>query len=272
MSIRDLELPFRVGTTSYIIEDDLVANATFLADRVQDMQLVLFDLPEGQSNVPDAPTIRALQTIGCDHDFSFTVHLMDDLRLMTCDGRKSPSIERGRKVIDLTSRPNATGLCAASRWQRVPCIRLCASALTSWQDEVLQALELVGQWAGDPALLAVENLESYPPEFVTPIVERLPVSRCVDVGHLWLDGHNALPHLQSALHRTRVVHIHGVNKRDHVSLAHSEPEALDAVISTLLKARFDGVVTLEIFELPDFETSITSFLESVERCQQRLDT
>lgn len=272
MSIRDLELPFRVGTTSYIIEDDLVANATFLAERVQDMQLVLFDLPEGQSNLPDAPTIRALQTIGCDHDFSFTVHLMDDLRLMTCDGRKSPSIERGRKVIELTRdlMPQAYVLHLDGKEFRAS--NFTPSALTHWQDEVLQALELVGQWAGDPALLAVENLESYPPEFVTPIVERLPVSRCVDVGHLWLDGHNALPHLQSALHRTRVVHIHGVNKRDHVSLAHSEPEALDAVISTLLKARFDGVVTLEIFELPDFETSITSFLESVERCQQRLDT
>ena len=270
MNIRDLEMPYRVGTTSYIIEDDLVANATFLAERVQDMQLVLFDLPEGPSNLPDAPMIRALKAIGGDHDFSFTVHLMDDLRLLASDGRESPSMERGREVIELTRdlMPQAYVLHLDAKEFRVP--GFSPSALARWQDEMLQALELVGQWAGDPSLLEVENLESYPPEFVTPIVERLPVSRCVDVGHLWLDGHDALPHLKSALHRTRVVHIHGVNKRDHVSLAHSESEALDAVISILLKAQFDGVVTLEIFGLPDFETSIASLLESVERCQSNL--
>jgi hypothetical protein len=36
-------LPFRLGPTSYILPADLVANAKFLADKVQDVQLVRGD-------------------------------------------------------------------------------------------------------------------------------------------------------------------------------------------------------------------------------------
>ena len=44
--------PFRLGATSYILPADLVANAKFLAGKVDDIELVLFDLEEGQSNLP----------------------------------------------------------------------------------------------------------------------------------------------------------------------------------------------------------------------------
>ena len=52
MDVRSWQLPFRVGATSYSIEDDLLGNARFLAGQVQDMQLVLFDLPGGQATCP----------------------------------------------------------------------------------------------------------------------------------------------------------------------------------------------------------------------------
>src|SRR5690606_5606110 len=57
VNVRDWGLPFRVGATSYVVEDDLLPNARYLAPIVQDMQLVLFDLPGGPSNLPDAATV-----------------------------------------------------------------------------------------------------------------------------------------------------------------------------------------------------------------------
>ena len=74
-----MQIPFRIGTTSYIIEDDLVANARFLADKVSDMQLVLFDLPDGPSNLPTPQTVAELAQIGRLSGLTYSVHLIDDL-------------------------------------------------------------------------------------------------------------------------------------------------------------------------------------------------
>ena len=126
----------------------------------------------------------------------------------------------------------------------------------SWQDHSARALELAAEWAGGPERLAVENLERYPLDFILPVIDRVPVSRCVDVGHLWLDGHDPLPYLQAALPRTKVVHIHGIAGRDHQSLAHMPPHKLNPVIELLLREKYSGVLTLEVFGEEDFCSSL----------------
>ncbi|MEZ4559516.1 MAG: hypothetical protein R2854_24280 [Caldilineaceae bacterium] len=92
------------------------------------------------------------------------------------------------------------------------------SALVHWQEEQAIALEQLAALVETPSQLAVENLEGYAPDFVTPVVERTPVARCVDVGHLWLDGHDPRPSLRRR-GAAAVVHLHGVGDRDHQSVA-----------------------------------------------------
>ena len=103
-----------------------------------------------------------------------------------------------------------------------------------WQDHSVRALEIVSEWAGGPDKLAVENLETYPLDFIQPVLDRIPVSRCVDIGHLWLDGHDPIPYLQAALPRTRVIHMHGIAERDHRSLAFMPQEKVRAVWEELI--------------------------------------
>jgi len=55
--------PFRLGTTSYILPADLLMNVEFLADRVDDIELVLFE-SDDMTNLPDAATVRALERDG----------------------------------------------------------------------------------------------------------------------------------------------------------------------------------------------------------------
>jgi hypothetical protein len=55
--------------------------------------------------------------------------------------------------------------------------------LECWQKDIAQTLELLGEWAGGLDKLAVENLEGYPPDFVDPVVDRIGVGQCVDLGH-----------------------------------------------------------------------------------------
>ncbi len=257
-------LPFRIGTTSYIIPDNLLVNARFLVDKVQDMQLVLFDVPGGPNNLPDAQTVTALAKLADEHAFTYTVHLISDLGWGDGD---HPSLAQARQVIELTQalQPWAYVLHLEGKTVRAP--YTLPARLQKWQADRVRALERVATWAGDPALLVVENLEGYPPDFVQPVVQRTLVSRCVDVGHLWLDGHDPLPYLRVALPRTRVIHLHGLAVRDHESLAHMSPAQLDPVIDVLLGEHYTGVLTLEVFGEQDFDSSLTALAASIERCR-----
>ena len=263
-----LAVPFRLGATSYVIEDGLAANARHLAGQAQDVQLVLFDLPDGPSNLPAPDEVAELARIGREAGLGYTVHLLDDI----CPGAPDhPSLRRARMVMELTRplAPWAYVLHLEGRAVREDNTQ--AHALAQWQVGQAAALRQIAAWAGDARLLAVENLEGYPPEFVSPVVEALAptphaVSRCVDVGHLWLDGHDPLPHLARALPCLRVVHLHGVDAgRDHQSVAVLPPQRLDAVVHCLLDARYAGVLTLEVFGRDAWESSRTALGASLAR-------
>ncbi len=131
-----------------------------------------------------------------------------------------------------------------------------------WVGQAVRSLQLAAEWAGEPDRLAVENLEGYPLDFIDPVLTRAPVSRCLDVGHLWLEGHDPLPFLRAHLPHARVVHLHGVGDRDHQSLANVEKDDLQAVLKLLEEERFDGVLTLEVFNREDLETSLVALREA----------
>jgi sugar phosphate isomerase/epimerase len=239
------QYPFRLGTSSYIIPADILPNVRYLADKVQDIELVLFEV-EDASNLPDTAQIAELRDLAAAHDLTYTVHLPLDLRLADDGSPRHVSLEKARKVIECTR--------ALDPWAYV--VHLDGRAILNgatpqatrhWQDQAVQALELAAGWAGAARKLAIENLEGYPLDFHQAVLERIEVSRTVDVGHLWLDGHDPLPFLRQALPRTRVIHIHGLAERDHQSLAHVPPQKLRAVLDELTHANYTGVFTLEIF-------------------------
>ena len=268
MNCRQLALPFRVGATSYVIEADLLPNAAYLADWVQDMQLVLFDLPDGPSNLPSPALVAELAALGRARDLTYTVHLLDDLRLGDDGSYNHPSLHRAQQVIALTALLTPLAYVLHLDGRAVRTMPASAPAWQTWQQTSVRALQQVAQWSGDPRLLAVENLEGYDPAFVVPAVQQAAVSRCVDIGHLWLDGHDPLPYLHAALPQTSVIHLHGLDAgRDHQALSHMTPAQLDPIIAVLLAANFGGVLTLEVFGLADFTASLAALWESVARCR-----
>jgi sugar phosphate isomerase/epimerase len=278
--LHHLDLPFRIGATSYIIEDDLVANAHYLAARLQDMQLILFDLQEA-SNLPDAQTIDALVEIGRSHGLSYTVHLVQDLGPWVGEGELHPALRKAQKVIGLTRalQPYAYVVHldgGAVRQVTTPIV------MAHWQDGCARALAQTAVWAGDASLLAVENLEGYPPDLINGPVRKASASRCVDIGHLWLEGHDPVHVLSASLPETRVIHLHGIQLHemqlhglsgsDHQSLAQMSPAQLDPVVDLLLKAPYRGVVTLEVFSTSEMESSLDALLESIARCRAKGQT
>lgn len=247
--------PFRLGTTSYIIPDDILPNAHYLIDKVRDIELILFEVDDGPNNLPSVQVIDELSKIARDHDMTYTIHLPLDLKLGEDGSEQDQSLVKAKRVIDCTRGldPWAYVLHLDGRTVRTS---TDTDLLHRWQDQSIRALEIAATWAGGAEKLVVENLETYPLDFIQPVLDRIPVSRCVDVGHLWLDGHDPIPYLEAALPRTRVIHIHGIAERDHRSLAFMPREKVQAVWAELVRANYRGVLTLEIFSEEDFTSSL----------------
>lgn len=247
--------PFRLGTTSYIIPDDILPNARYLAGKVRDIELILFEVDDGPNNLPSSEVIAELSKIAQDGDLTYTVHLPLDLKLGEDGSEQDQSLVKAKRVIDCTRdlNPWAYVLHLDGRSVRTSTDQ---TLIERWQDRSVRALDITAQWAGGAEKLAVENLETYPLDFIQPVLDRIPVSRCVDIGHLWLDGHDPILYLQAALPRTRVIHMHGIAERDHRSLAFMPQENVSAVWNELIRANYEGVLTLEIFSEEDFISSL----------------
>ncbi len=254
------KVPFRIGTTSYIIPADILPNLEYLAGRVDDVELVLFEVDDGQNNLPDEATIQKAEQILRRAGMSVTVHLPLDLRLGEDNASQQESIAKALYVIRRTEalQPWAYVLHLDGRMVRMV---YGSTEWQAWSHRTQAAMRKLAASLPEPYQLAVENLDGYPPAFWDDALLDLPVSRCVDIGHLWKDGHDPLPYLKAHLRNTRVLHLHGVGTRDHQSLRYVPPEELQRVLACLVAADFQGVLTLEVFGEEDFNTSREVLLE-----------
>ena len=125
----------------------------------------------------------------------------------------------------------------------------------AWRESCLEGLVELASEAGGPERIAIENLERWDHQEMLPLLERLPLNFCLDIGHLWLRGADVPFWIQRLAPRTRVVHLHGIAERDHKSLTHVPPEHLRAALDALAQADFAGVMTLEVFSVEDFFSS-----------------
>jgi len=251
---------YRIGTTSYILPDDLVPNARYLASKVQDIELILFEDDHGPGNMPEKKAVKELRQISEACGISYTVHLPLDLRWGADDGSEHVSMRLARRVIERT-RPLHPYAYVAHLDRRSLDPAASRAELQRWEDQAARALEQAAGWAGGPAYLAVENLEGFPPEVNMKVLEKIPAGLCIDIGHLWRDGHDAGPYLEKYLKMASVVHIHGVGEHDHQSLKETPREILGKTIRQLKSSGFNGVLTLEVFNEDDLKGSLKALRE-----------
>jgi sugar phosphate isomerase/epimerase len=259
---RHFGTPFRIGSTSYVFPADILPNVEQLAaaGATDDIELILFEVDDGPNNLPAEAIIMQIDALARQAGISFTVHLPLDLTLAADGSAGHQSLEKARRVIarTLPLAPFAFVFHLDGQGVDQP----------GWADRALGALDAILPLVPDPALMAVENLESYPPTYLDGVLARSPISRTTDIGHFWKMGIDPMAYLPAWLPRTRVIHIHGMAERDHHSLALVPPADLDPVVAHLLD-HYQGVVTLEVFETSDFFSSRAALLESANRANRR---
>ena len=249
------KLPFRLGTSSYIIPDDILPNVRFLSDKVKDIELVLFDIDE-YCNIPDSEQTTELMRIADENDLSYTVHL--PLNLSFSDENSDISIEKALKVINGTRGLSPAAYVCHLECRDIPWAE--GAALSEWQQQRIRAVNALSAASGIRSELAVENLETYPADWNEPVIRNCGTHACLDIGHLFVRGEDPLPVMRKWLPLTSVIHLHGVGTRDHQSLNHMPKEIISAVISELFRAEYRGVVTLEVFNEADFQSSMDMIL------------
>jgi len=251
-------LPFRLGTSSYVIPDDIIPNVQFLADQVDDVEIVLFE-SAGFSNIPSEETVRMLQEFAAQHDLSYTVHLPIDIHTGHAESaERQRAVDVCRRIIMRMEPldPFAYILhLVGDRRGDSP-----SDDMPRWQALHRDSVRTIIQEVA-PQKLCIENLD-YPFERVSDIVGELDLSICTDIGHLLLYAENVHRHFDRHLARTRVVHLHGIeNGVDHRSVHHLDRSLRDGLLQRLTDADGERVVTLEIFNVEDFRGSIRCIAE-----------
>jgi len=247
--------PFRLGTTSYILAGDLVANVEFLGSLVDDVELVLFESEEG-SNLPGADIIATLAELKCLRRLSYTVHLPLDARLGDPDEIiRKRSVEKCLKVVNLTKPLHPFAYIVHFDGEirgRMP-----ACNLDRWAEALDRSAAELLLSGVEANRFCIETLE-YPFEHVEQIVFRHGLSVCLDVGHLAFYGYPIRDSLDRYLGQCRVIHLHGhVNGTDHKGI-----DLLNSGILSMLMERLgrtgesNRVMTMEVFGIEDFEASM----------------
>jgi sugar phosphate isomerase/epimerase len=254
---------FRLGTTSYIIPDDILPNVKFLGPSVDDIELLLFEVDD-DNNLPDQIVINQLNELAGLYNLSYTVHLPLDLRLASdYEQQRAASVDKATRAINATRQVNPWAYVVHLEADENPPSHDTIAA-AQWQECSIRSLEELAQATGEFEQLAVENIECYDAELLIPVIEKLPTSICIDAGHFIKVGRDPIPFIREYIDRTRIVHIHGVRDgRDHKGLDLVEPDLLKELVETLLQKRYSGVVTIEVFSEKHLDNSmglITSLL------------
>jgi sugar phosphate isomerase/epimerase len=253
--------PFRLGTTSYIVPDEIIPNLRYLAGTVEDIELVLFESDEF-SNLPSPQEIGIMQDLAARHGMTYSVHLPLDVYLGHPDrSERERSVGKCRRIVELVRDLPKSAF--VMHFEAGPGVDINGFTkaesdrfVESLRDSSAMLLDSCGEQA---SMFCAENL-NYPFELVWPVVEDAGFSVTLDVGHLEYYGFPLGEYLHRYLPRTKVLHMHGTTEgRDHNSLAFMRHEALDQVVEALAsEAGNQRVFTLEIFSEADLESSIAA--------------
>lgn len=246
----------RIGTTSFIHAAGWLENARRLADRVDDVELLLFD-PSGPGGLPDAAELDGLARLAREAELTYTVHAPLDVALGSeDDARRRASVARVLAAADamapLEPRALVVHLALGEREGGPP-----PADLAAWRRRAVASLEELLAAGVPRETLCLESLE-YDFALAEPVLDALGLSAALDVGHLARDGRAFDGLLERNLRRTRVVQLHGTEPggRDHRSVRHYPRADAVRLVRTLARAGWDGVLTLEVFSEADLEDSL----------------
>jgi len=274
-----IDLPFPLGTTSYILPDTIENNLKYLTGLkdIEDIELVFFE-SKWKDSIPSLETIKVLGETAAKYGISYTVHLPYDVDVASSDyDERVDAIETWKTFINLTKDLPIHGY--------VGHIHIAENTTDNSNNEVSFIMKdskredsnksialvedsikkILSDTQIDSDLLCLETLEQ-PFELLLPVIKKLNLSIALDVGHMVRFNTYSLDKVKSLLPYTRIIHLHGINKGDdHKSLIENTDFDLKEFIHLLQNySHQDIVVTVEVFNKKRLLDSIKYLTEPKE--------
>jgi sugar phosphate isomerase/epimerase len=252
--------PFRLGTTSYILPADMMTNIRYLADRVDDIELLVFESDE-MAELPDEGVIRDLRQIADDEELTYTVHLPLDISLGDFDGdERARSVSKCVRTIDKMKILDPRGWILHCNRRGPGNNHIEQDAV--WAAAVEVSVEKILRCGVEPRSVCVETLDASFP-LLGPVIDEHGLSICLDIGHLILYRMPVEEYINKYLERSPVNHLHGVRAgKDHKAINGMDDAVLAKLFSAIKSSgNHDRVLTLEVFSEKDLAASVNRLKE-----------
>lgn len=236
--------PFKIGSTSYVLPDNIVPNVQYMSDFVDDIELLFFESFDKSPLISNSE-ITELRSIAADKNLTFSVHCPIDIHAGSADtNSRKKFVNQIEMLYEATKMLNVSGyivhLDGISDSSSEEEIKL-------WYNNVDFVCQRIGEIKSiDRSKICIENL-GYDPRLNLDIVNKHNFSFCMDMGHFWLNNHDWKSIFPIAVNKTKVIHLHGVHSgKDHRSLKTKNYKQLEDLLTSFL-TNYTNVVTIELF-------------------------
>lgn len=245
--------PFRIGTTSYVLNDEVLANIHFLKGKVDHVQLFVYETGELSVSHTDR-LLKELNWLAAEYDLTYSVHLPIGLKLGSPDTEeRNTGVSTVLRAIEATHalKPLVWDLHLEQNYQG----EILGEA---WQESCVMSLEKLKSCGVDPSRVGIETLEfDYKP--ILNILDQTGFSVTLDIGHVWFNALNEAFYFDKIFPRAISFHIHGFNNlHDHKGL-HTIDESRIRRFLEVLYTRHDVQklpVSIEVFSQDCLERSL----------------
>ncbi|NCC25723.1 MAG: sugar phosphate isomerase/epimerase [Deltaproteobacteria bacterium] len=245
---------FRLGTTSFVLADDILPNVRFLGPLVDEIELVWFEGP------PCEETLRDLPILARDHGLRYNVHLPLDLFVGDPDlETRSQSLDKARRCLELAMPLDPT--CLILHLENRGPDRTALGPDLEWLERIESGFIRLAASIGSSELLAVENTD-FPLVWVEEPVRRAGGSFCLDLGHLAREGSDLSGAWQRFGDRTIMIHAYGLRPDGRHGSLRLAPKSDLTYLSAIL-AEYRGGLSLEVFDLESFTESVQCLRETI---------
>jgi sugar phosphate isomerase/epimerase len=255
--------PFNIGTTSFIYPDDYVPNVKMLGPYLENIELLLFESNTTDA-LPSKQVIGELANLAKDFNLAYNVHLPTDISISSRDPQQQRiAVEVISRVAERVAPLSPTTLTLHLPYNDDS---LDEDNVKSWQERVANNMAKILVNGTPGHLISVENLD-YPFEILVPLITELDLTICLDCGHLILHGDDIEKFFNTYAAKTAIIHLYGVQD-NHFHGALDQLSEKSMISITRLLAKFNGMVSLEVFSHAHLEASL-KFLEKYWRDQQK---
>jgi adenosylcobinamide kinase/adenosylcobinamide-phosphate guanylyltransferase len=245
--------PFKISAPSYLLPTGYIENVTYLMDKVDDIQLLIFDAFK-EDPLLKKESLTTLEYLAKDSGITYSVH-MPVKPLLTAGYQQrleaAVQIMQKLKPLDISSYTFHYDLPEGVTWEK-----LSKDEIHSIEALYIKFFKALKE-EFPKADLSLENTAS-PLSALDRVINECGISYCIDIGHLIVQGRD-LAEIESRLRHASVVHMHGWEKKnqkkqDHRTIIYNRD------IFKLLES-FSGILTIENYHKLLFEKSLNLLKE-----------